>query len=388
MRWTSLLFLLCLASSSALAGGIEFFHGSWEEALEQAKTQDKVIFVDAYTTWCGPCKRMAKTVFTQEEVGEFYNSNFICMKIDMEKEMGLRFQEKYPVAAFPTLYYIDGNGEVVHRTKGARNANQFIELGRTVIGKTDNSGDYAKKYEEGDRDPELIYKYVKALNKAGKPSLKISNDYLKSQKDLNTPFNLRFIYEATIEADSRIFSLLIKHRSAIEELEGKDKVASKIKAACKKTAQKAIEYESADLHQEATDKMKAHLGNAGAALAMEMDMNYFRTRDDVKNYLKVCNTYVKKKVKNDAKQLHFLAKDIKMSFSTDSKAMKYAEKLAKKAAQNGGLYNYYYTYAEILFHNGKKKEALNMANEALERAEEEKGARRGILALIQKIQQA
>ena len=59
------------------AEGMEFFHGTWEEALAEAKKQEKIIFVDAYAVWCGPCKRMAKNVFTQDRVGEFYNKNFI-----------------------------------------------------------------------------------------------------------------------------------------------------------------------------------------------------------------------------------------------------------------------------------------------------------------------
>ncbi|MFT5168015.1 MAG: thiol-disulfide isomerase/thioredoxin, partial [Saprospiraceae bacterium] len=171
MKYCILLLLLIISVSQSIAEGIEFFHGTWEEALEESKTQDKPIFVDAFTTWCGPCKRMAATVFTAESVGEFYNANFICMKIDMEKPEGKKFQQKYPVSAYPTLYYIDGDGETIYQTKGGRQVEQFIEMGRTVLGKTDKSGQYAEKYDTGDRDPELVYNYVKALNKAGKPSL-------------------------------------------------------------------------------------------------------------------------------------------------------------------------------------------------------------------------
>jgi thiol-disulfide isomerase/thioredoxin len=388
MRCIAIL-LLTISSLSQINGqGIEFFHGTWEEALEQAQIQEKVIFVDAFTTWCGPCKRMSKNVFTKKEVGEFFNNNFINMKIDMEKTPGRKFQQKYPVQAYPTLYFIGGDGEVVYQTKGARQADQFIELGRTVLGKTDKSGDYAEKYEKGDRDPELVYQYVKSLNKAGKPSLKISNEYLKTQEDLTTEFNLRFIFEATVEADSRIFNHLIKYRSQIEALESKEAVAKKIENACKITAQKAIEFKSDDLHEEAKSKMKKHYPKKAEAFATQVDLIYFRAKGDADNYIKVCNDYVKKELKNDPEKLHALSKEIMISFSGDFKAMRYAEKLAKKAANNGNLYNYYYTYAEILMMNGKKDDALETAYKSLDLAGEKKNVQRAINQLIQKIEQS
>ena len=100
-----IIILLAIAGISTIqAQGIEFFHGSWDEAIEEAKKQEKIIFVDAYAIWCGPCKRMAKNVFPDEKVGEFYNKHFINMKLDMERGEGLKFRKKYPVSAFPTLF--------------------------------------------------------------------------------------------------------------------------------------------------------------------------------------------------------------------------------------------------------------------------------------------
>ena len=107
--FVSLLFLGVFSlfiTSSSFAQGMEFFHGTLEEAKAKAKEEGKPIFVDAYAVWCGPCKRMAKQVFTTPEAGAFYNANFVNMKLDMERGEGLKFRQKYPVSAFPTLYYI------------------------------------------------------------------------------------------------------------------------------------------------------------------------------------------------------------------------------------------------------------------------------------------
>ena len=67
---------------------IVFREGNWEKILKQAKKEKKLIFVDCYTSWCGPCKMLAKNVFTQDKVADFYNTEFVCVKMDMEKGEG------------------------------------------------------------------------------------------------------------------------------------------------------------------------------------------------------------------------------------------------------------------------------------------------------------
>ena len=64
--------------------GIRFFEGTWEEALQKAKEENKLIFMDCYSTWCGPCAQMVRKIFPIKEVGDFYNKNFICLKRNME----------------------------------------------------------------------------------------------------------------------------------------------------------------------------------------------------------------------------------------------------------------------------------------------------------------
>jgi thiol-disulfide isomerase/thioredoxin len=245
-------FLLTLAlATQAAAQGIEFFQGRWEDAIEEAKKLGKPIFVDAYAKWCGPCKRMAATTFKSAEAGEFFNKNFINVKLDAEEGDGIVFRRKYPVSAFPTLFFIDEKGEVLHKLVGAQDVKGLIEQGNLALRKVDFSKEYAAEYEKGNREPELIYNYVKSLNKSNKSSLKISNEYIRTQKDLTTEFNLRFLLEAAVEADSRLFTLLIENRKAIAKLEGEPAVADRIELACGNTVKKAIEFETPELLDEA-----------------------------------------------------------------------------------------------------------------------------------------
>lgn len=388
MRILLFIFSFLMIQTNSFSQGIEFFHGSWEEALEKAQADGKVIFVDAYAEWCGPCKRMAKTTFKDQKVGDFFNANFLNVKMDMEKGDGPTFRRKYPVSAFPTLFFLDPNGEVVHKQKGAQKVDGLMKMAKFALSKVDYSADYAKLYEEGNREPQLVYDYVQALNKSNKPSLKIANEYLNSQDDLTTDFNQKFILEGASEADSRIFDMLIKNRSNIEKLTSKEAVQKKIQQACERTVQKAIEYQSDDLLEVAKSAMKKHAPQEAKKFNSNADLVYYREMGDSKNYLKCCNDYVKKQAKNDAAKLHGMALEIRENFGTNKDAMSVAEKVAKKAVDHSEEPKFYITYAKILSENGKNADALKIAKKTLDLTKENKRAQMQINRFIEQLEQS
>ncbi|WP_460571828.1 thioredoxin family protein [Flaviaesturariibacter terrae] len=136
MKKQSLLFLLLLIISfSALAGtGIRFVENKkWKEILALAKSQHKPIFLDAYASWCGPCKRMKESVFPQSMVGDLYNAKFINVKMDMEEGEGIALARELNIEAYPTFFFLNEKGELLHKSVGALNAVAFLELGRTAL---------------------------------------------------------------------------------------------------------------------------------------------------------------------------------------------------------------------------------------------------------------
>jgi thiol-disulfide isomerase/thioredoxin len=361
-------------SSTAIAQGIDFFHGSWAEAQEKAKAEQKLIFVDAYASWCGPCKRMAAQVFPDSKVGDYFNTNFINLKIDMEKPENRAFASQFPVRAYPTLMILDGDGKVVLKQVGAMNTDGLIAFGQKAFGKQDNSKDFEQEYTDGNRDPEFLLSYVRALNRASKPSLKITNDYLNTQTDFSTPMNLQFILEGAVEADSRVFELLLEHRQLISAMEGKDAVDARISLACQNTVKKAVEFRSERLLEEAKSKMEAGVPERAAEFAVQSDMNFYATTNDVKKYLKTVQNLQKKEIKNNAAQLNDLVVRMLRAFPKEQQVLKQAEKYAKTAAENGGLADYYMTLAEVYKRQGNQEKARAAAQKALEIAkEDEKG---------------
>ena len=119
---------------AATPGHIVFMEDAWTEALKQAKIQNKYIFVDAYATWCGPCKMLKVTTFRNDKAAAFYNSNFINVAIDMEKGQGPALAQQWQLTAYPTLIIFDANGKPVLGSVGYIKADDLIRFGKQALG--------------------------------------------------------------------------------------------------------------------------------------------------------------------------------------------------------------------------------------------------------------
>ena len=374
MRYLFMLLILTLSFVKGQSEGIEFFHGTWEEALAEAGKQDKLIFIDAYTTWCGPCKRMSADVFPDARVGEFYNQNFICVKLDMEKPESETFRSKHPVSAYPTLLYINAKDVAVHTVRGAMPVETFILAGQQALAKSDPLDNYVSAYEGGDRSPELIYKYTRGLIRAGQSHLKVANDYVRSQTDLNTPQNLRYLLLAATEADSRLFELLVERKSAVVALEGEAAFKAQVWLACKTSATKAKEFQNHDLLAQTWSLMKTHYPEKAEAFELETEMDYCAEYNDARGFGKAARTYSRSVIADNPDALQKLAERMMMRFSGDGRSMELAEDIAKEATVKGEGYRYFYGYASILNQQGKKEEALAAARRAMDIAQQSNDA--------------
>lgn len=126
---------LMVAQMAWSQGGIDFFHGSFAEAQDKADETGKLIFMDGFATWCGPCKYMSANTFTDSQVGDLYNTFFVNMKVDMEKGEGPRLARMYRVRAYPTLFIMDSGGQVLEKMEGAMGPEQMFNWAIAAISK-------------------------------------------------------------------------------------------------------------------------------------------------------------------------------------------------------------------------------------------------------------
>jgi thioredoxin 1 len=112
--------------------GIQFMDAAWANVVKKAKAENKIIFLDAYASWCGPCKLLQKNVFTRADVGEVFNKNFINVKVDMERGEGPQLSRLFPLEAYPTLFFIEPSGKIVKKVIGYQTPDAMISLGKSV----------------------------------------------------------------------------------------------------------------------------------------------------------------------------------------------------------------------------------------------------------------
>jgi len=329
-RYSIILCLSIAILSESRAQGIEFFQGTFEEAKERALQEGKLIFVDAYAVWCGPCKRMSNVVFPNEEVGELYNKFFINMKIDMEKPPGKEFGKTYPVAAYPTLFYLKADGTIIERVTGGRSVEDFLALGKRFTGELTIGPNYFKMYEEGDRSPETVFNYVMQLNQSNNNSAPVVNEFLRGNPDLSKEENLKIVFAGTTEADSKVFDLFTKHQKELEKSFGKEEYEQKLLSACMKTVIKAGEYEYPALLEEAKANVKKHLSAESKKFNLEADLIYATVMKDAALFLKSSNE-VHKVFKKNADKLFALAALAENNFAQNTEIIKTALDWATQA---------------------------------------------------------
>ena len=126
--------------------GVKFENLTLREALNKAEEIDKQVFVDCYTSWCGPCKNMTENIFPQKAVGDYFNANFVCVKYDMEKGEGPEIAKQYEIRAYPTFLILAPDGTLVHKIVGARDAKGIIQSAMEAL--DENKALYEWNYQK------------------------------------------------------------------------------------------------------------------------------------------------------------------------------------------------------------------------------------------------
>lgn len=222
------LLLICLtvsllATTQTFSQGIIFRQDDWQNVLMQAKAQKKLIFVDIYTTWCGPCKEMDKKTFTESSVGDKFNARFINYKVDAEKGFGVNLAKRYNVTSYPTCLFVDATENLMYKQEGLLRAPDLLKEADMVLNNQANAKPrwaLEKLYNEGRRDSEFLSEFISVNSLYTIDNTNLVEEYVKSLTPIqySSDKTLRIIVNNGFKIDGKAFELLLKFREKAESL--------------------------------------------------------------------------------------------------------------------------------------------------------------------------
>lgn len=221
MKKQILLTLLSLIIvASAMAQGIKFESGDWKSVVAKAKKDKKLVYIDVYTTWCGPCKMLEKQVFPTQEAGDKYNKLFINYRIDAEKGEGIELAKKYQVNGYPTHLFIDPDNEtVVYREMGASpvvsDFNHHADV--AILEKNDPMSwdKYVQQHKKGKKDMPFLTAYLEKAKRLDKNNDAALNDYVAQLKGEPKDTTILFLAGMMQTVDNKAMPLIAVHKEVI-----------------------------------------------------------------------------------------------------------------------------------------------------------------------------
>ena len=377
-----LVFILTIAISDGYSQNrsIKFIEKPWSEILSLAKNENKLIFMDAFASWCGPCKWVAANIFTNDTVADYYNSTFICVSIDMEKGEGVQIRKKYEVRYYPTLLFINQDGEIVHEKVGApRKIQDYINMGKTALNPLENLSAYMKKYQAGENSDAFIQSYLSMLSEAYLPIQPVLQKYFsaKSKAEMFSRSSWSIILKYVDDMNMPQFDFLVKYQHEYARIFGKDSVNNKISEICLNALLRQTQSgsDTDSLYNLIKRKIMQSGFDGAAKVIFTSDLNFYQTHRESQKFLDLAYESLEKYYPNDYKMLYSIASNVSQVCSDKSipNTSKYLEKALawtkksitiKSEPLNNNI------YASLLFKTGNTKEAIRYEQIAISLAKD------------------
>lgn len=365
-------FLILILSGTSFflkAQGIVFTDTSWSALLQMAREQNKPVFIDAYTTWCGPCKAMARQVFPDSAVGAFYNASFINAKLDMEKGEGPMIGERYKVGCYPSYLFIDSAGNLLHRSAGMMGRQEFIEVARTAFDADRRFSTREQRFLRGEKDPQIVISFLEASAGNCLPVNESAVNYLSSvpAPELAKKENWNILRNFVSDVNSPPFTFLVSNRGLFVQAYGDTTVDEKIYATYLDKAYSMV-YSKEKPDPKALESLRSELGalpfpRAGE-LQLMVDLALAEQRNRWSEYFRVAGVLAGNQRSNDYHFLNSVGYTV-FEHSYNKKELAEALAWAKRSVEIRAESFNLDTYACLLWKNGRKEEAVATQEKAI-----------------------
>lgn len=350
-------------------------NSSWAEAREKSVKEHKLIFIDCYTSWCGPCKWMEKNVFIQPAVYNYYNTNFINLKLDMEKGEGIEMKKKYNVQSYPTYLFVNDKGEIIHRTASRMTAEEFLAEAKLASDPKKNSAALKAKYDNGTRDLPFLMDYYLVLKKSDRgASEKIGTEVTDKvqESDLGTALGWKIINNLARAKDDKLGAWFMQHKDKITSYStAKERDALTDRLISNSLYGKMRSGDEKGFFSELQHfKASPDVNRQKQGIMLEAD--YYQEQKNVAAYNKLTSAALNGLLKDDAEKLSFLARRADMKGDGNAALLPQAYLMAKRAMElEPEEYSTVSTFSRVCLSMKRKEEGLIAAKKARQLADAE-----------------
>ncbi len=367
------LYLLFFSFTVFAQEGIRFEKIPFKEILAKAKKENKLVFIDAMASWCGPCKMMEKNVFTKKEVADFYNSTFINATFDMEIGEGREIAQKYGVQSYPTYLFLNGDGQLISRNMGYMAESLFIDLGKEANAAVKNIGSLRERFDKGEKSPEFLINIIKLNSNSDYEFAKLASErYFENKKTKEFTKDelgyLLFFVKSYLDPNYKFF---VENKAEIIKVMTEEQYTQYDNFyKLQKLMTDAVDEKNKIIKEEffMTNAEKL-VGKEEADKALwRLKLNFYEIQDLFPMYEKTALTYYADSEKFDTQDL-LKAAWIFSEKATNPNSLKKAQEWAEKSVMRQETAENTYILAKIYQKSGKMEEAKMFAEASLKLAQ-------------------
>ena len=381
-----LFLILCLNKADAHNKGLQFQDISYEQALQKSAAEKKPVFLFGFATWCHFCEYMKDSVLPTEAVGNFYNQNFICIKMDLEKEGKNLNQKTIRAKSFPVLLFMNSQGEMLHRVTGKKDAQDFLQIGIEALDSTKQLRTFVYKYRDGKLSPQQTYEYFKMVDRAGMDNQSLINNYLTliPNDKLTATYSWKIMYELFRDIEQPCMKLVLDHRADYTAKYTADSIDNKIMGLYINALMNKVQMLDSNGYISIQQKLRASKLDLAEKIIAFADLNKMKMKGEWEAYFRNAILFVDQYAQNDYRRLNDIAYNV-FEKAYDKDLLRKAEGWSKKAVTLMDTYRNNYTLACLYYRNEKYDEARTVLYHAIDLATKQGMEPKQALQLISRL---
>lgn len=371
----SVLFLFSVIMAFAQEA-IQFQELPFKDLISKAKKENKIVFIDAYTSWCGPCKMMEKNIFTKKSVGDYFNANFVNARFDMEKGEGREIAAKYGVRSYPTYLFLNGDGELVSQNYGYMEESMFLTMAQGISSPNNKKSSLKERFEKGEKDPEFLINIMKLNSSSDFDFAKKASERYFENKEKTSEFtkdDIGLLLYFLKSSEDKNYNVFTERKSEIIKFlpeETYREFDNQIKLG--KVVEQSIDKQNKRINEDYFMKTAEPLvGKHDAEVKLnQVKLSYYEQNANFPEYEKAALAYYRNSEAFDPNEL-LKAAWIFSEHITNPASLKKAVEWAEKSVMRGETSENTYILAKLYLSTGNKEQAKayaeisrNMATQA------------------------